>query len=191
MKVKSARQRDDFSHPRVHFTARSRGLLSDLLELVYTGSKTYLAFSCETLTTLRHSNHAPRIISSSLSCDSESQLTSRRKKAASTATTERRIYNNESRSTRRLSIAIIVSIKQPGLPIYSRNDLVPKGKDTRFTHPFTLFSSLPSTNRFDVLNRGNNVGSAFGNKPCDKNKFFLQLKLPRSKKTRNLGKILK
>lgn len=86
MKVKSARQRDDFSHPRVHFTARSRGLLSDLLELVYTGSKTYLAFSCETLTTLRHSNHAPRIISSSLSCDSESQLTSRRKKAASTAT---------------------------------------------------------------------------------------------------------
>ena len=63
IKVKSARRRDDFSHPRVHFTApRSRGLLSDLLELVYTGSKTYLAFSCETLTTLRHSNHAPRII---------------------------------------------------------------------------------------------------------------------------------
>lgn len=53
MKVKScAGQRDDFSHPRVHFTAPSRGLLSDLLELVYTGSKTYLAFSCETLTTL-------------------------------------------------------------------------------------------------------------------------------------------
>lgn len=83
---KCARQRDDFSHPRVHFTARSRGLLSDLLELVYTGSKTYLAFSCETLTTLRPLE--PRSKNNSLSCarDSPRRLISRRKRAASNAT---------------------------------------------------------------------------------------------------------
>ena len=152
IKVKSARRRDDFSHPRVHFTApRSRGLLSDLLELVYTGSKTYLAFSCETLTTLRHSNHAPRIIpllsSRSLSLsvergDSERQLISRRKGAGFDRHAKRGIARPaESRSTRRLSIATIMSIKPPGLAIpRSPNDFVPRGKDTRFTHPFTLFS---------------------------------------------------
>ena len=147
IKVKSARRRDRFlaSARPLHGSEKSRTVIGSLRARLYRFKDLFSIF-------LRDFNDAPPLEPRSKNNSAPLLGEARRfRKAVNIAPKGSRLWPpRETReiaiNSTRLSIAIIVSIKPPGLAIpLAKRFRTERGKDTRFTHPFTLFSPVVSS----------------------------------------------